>query len=128
MRLRLARHPNRLDARHPIIVEERLSLELLGRQIAVSTMLQMLRGLHRDGRGTRWLNKLSGTPLWELKPMSRGGEKGGSRVYLFLIAENEAGVVNCEVKSGSAADREKLRVGLEVVVGYKNGVPVFEES
>ena len=59
--------------------------------------------------------------------MSRGGEKGGSRVYLFLVADDDAGVVNCEVKDGVTADREKLRVGLEVAVAYKKGMPVFEE-
>jgi hypothetical protein len=127
MRLRLARCPNRLRAKHPIIIEDLLVLELCGKQEAVSTMIQMLRDLHERGRGSRYLHKLTGTPLWELKAASRGGEKGGSRVYLFLLADDDAGVVNCEVKDGVAADREKLRVGLEVVVAYKKGLRVFEE-
>jgi hypothetical protein len=90
-------------------------------------MLEMLKDLHENGRDSRFLNKLTGTPLWELKPASRGGERGGSRVYLFLSGDDEAGVVNCEVKDGVTADREKLRVGLEVVVAYKRGIRVFEE-
>lgn len=61
----------------------------------------MLRDLHEKGRGSRFLNKLTGTPLWELKPASRGGEKGGPRVYLFLMPDDEAGVVNCEVRTAS---------------------------
>jgi len=127
MQLRLARHPNRLKVKHPILIEELLDLELRGKQKAVAVMLEMLKDLHEKGRGSRFLNKLTGTPLWELKPASRGGEKGGSRVYLFLLPDDEAGVVNCEVKDGVTADREKLRVGLEVVVAYKQGVRVFEE-
>jgi hypothetical protein len=86
-----------------------------------------LVAFHQDSYDLGVGNKLTGTPLWELKPASRGGEKGVSRVYLFLMPDDEAGVVNCEVKGGVTADREKLRVGLEVVVAYKQGVRVFEE-
>src|SRR4051812_15682453 len=111
MRLRLARHPNRLGAQHPIIIEELLTLELDGKQVAVSTMLSMLKDLHAEGRGSQYLVKLTGTPLWELKPNARGGEKGGSRVYLFLTIHDEAGVVNCEVKEGDTASVQKLKVG-----------------
>lgn len=127
MRLRLARHPKRLEAKHPILIDELLDLELHGKQAAVTMMLEMLQDLHEKGRDCRYLHKLTGTPLWELKSASRGGEKGGSRVYLVLLADDEAGIVNCEVKAGVTADREKLRVGLEVVVAYKRGVQVFEE-
>jgi hypothetical protein len=123
MRLRLARHPHRLK----VLIEELLELELRGKQKAVAAMLGMLEELHEKGRGCRFLSKLTGTPLWELKPASRGGEKGGARVYLFLLEGDEAGIVNCEVKDGISADREKLRVGLEIVVAYKRGVRVFEE-
>jgi hypothetical protein len=127
MRLRLARHPHRLKVKHPILIEELLELEQRGKQKAVAAMLAMLEDLHESGRGSRFLSKLTGTPLWELKPASRGGEKGGARVYLFVLEDDEAGVVNCEVKEGVVADREKLRVGLEIVVAYKRGVRVFEE-
>lgn len=127
MQLRLARHPLRLDAKHPILIEELLALESGGKQEAVSTMIAMLRDLHGQGRNSRFLTKLTGTPLWELKPATRGGEKGGSRVYLFLFADEEAGVVNCEVKDGDAASQQQLLIGLQIVKAYKNGVHVFEE-
>jgi hypothetical protein len=126
MRLRLARHPNRLTATHPIIIDEFLELEDAGKQEAVATMISMLQDLHRRGRDCRYLHRLTGSPLWELKPVSRGGEKGGARVYLFLTLTGEAGVINCEVKSGIAANPARLASGLDVVVAYKNGIPVLE--
>ena len=125
MRLRLARHPKRLDAAHEIIIEELLELDANGKQVAVRAVLEMLADLHEKGSGSRFVSKLRGTPLWELKPMARGGEKGGSRVYVFLMGDNDAGIVNCEVKDGDTADIEKLRIGLQVILAYKAGIPVF---
>lgn len=69
----------------------------------------------------------SSSPVWELKPTSRGGETGGARVYLFLLEDDGAGIVNCEIKLGNAPDMETLRVVLEVLEAYQQGVPVFEE-
>jgi hypothetical protein len=127
MRLRLARHPNRLSAQHPILIEEMLVLEAVGKQPAVSAMLEMLKDLHENGTNSRFCWKLKGSPIWELKTASRGGEKGGARVYLFMLGQHDAGVVNCEVKAGDSADVEKLRAVLEVVIAYRAGIPVFEE-
>ncbi len=88
-------------------------------------MLEMLADLHKNGSESRFAGKLTGSPLWELKPRARGGEKGGSRVYFFRMGDNDAGIVNCEVKDGNAADIEKLRIGLEVIVAYRAGIAVF---
>jgi hypothetical protein len=99
-----------------------------GKVAGVSTMIEMLEDLHEVGRTSRFMAKLSGGPLWELKHSSRGGEKGGSRVYLFLVSDEDAGIVNAEIKEPDApTSREKLRVALAVAVAYKTGVPVFDE-
>ena len=125
MRLWLGRHPSRLAAHRPIIIDELLELAVDGRTGALSTMIAMLHDLYRHGRGCRYIEKLKGLPLWELKPASRGGEKGGARIYWFFLANGDAGIVNCEVKDGDAPDPMKLEVALEVLVAYKRGVRVF---
>lgn len=127
MKLRLARHQKRLTVTHPILIEELLELEAGGHQVGVSTMISMLADLHRHGRDSRYLEKLNGFPACELKPTARGGEAGGSRVYLFLLENGEAGIVNCEIKDGTTTSKQKLSTVLQVIQAYKNGVPVFED-
>ncbi|WP_420130268.1 hypothetical protein [Longimicrobium sp.] len=125
MRLWLARHPDRLSTKREIIIDELLGLVANGRNDAVSTMVGMLADLHQHGRESRYLEKLKKLPLFELKSASRGGEKGGSRIYLFFLANGDAGVVNCEVKEGDAPGQAKLELALEVLVAYRSGVKVF---
>ena len=129
MRLLLGREPHRLEAVHPVIIEELLSLAADRKSVAVTTIIEMLASLHAEGRSSPYLVKLSHSPLWELKPMSRGGERGGCRVYLFLLPTGEAGIVNCEVKKPDAkASQSKLTVGLRTMKAYNEGTPVFEEA
>ena len=129
MRLLLGREPHRLEAVHPVIIEELLSLAAERKTVAVTTIIEMLASLHDEGRSSPYLVKLSHSPLWELKPMSRGGERGGCRVYLFLLPTGEAGIVNCEVKKPDAkASQSKLAVGLRTMKAYNEGTPVFEEA
>jgi len=125
MRLLLARHPDRLSARHPLIIEEFLELVYEGKVEAVHAMITMLSDLHVHGRNSRYLRNLAGTPLWELKTQSRGGVKGGSRVYLFVTQYDEAGIVNCEVKDEDGASTQKLKLVLQVLRAYTAGEPVF---
>lgn len=54
----------------------------LGRQDAVVQIRAMILDLERNGRSWRYLRKMKGTTLSELKPSTRGGHKGGARVYL----------------------------------------------
>ncbi len=129
MRLMLGREPHRLEAVHPVIIEELLSLAADRKSVAVTTIIDMLASLHAEGRSSPYLLKLSHSPLWELKPMSRGGERGGCRVYLFLLPTGEAGIVNGEVKKPDAkASQSKLAVGLRMMKAYNEGTPVFEEA
>jgi hypothetical protein len=127
MRLRLARHPDRLDAARPILLQEFLLLALEGHSEALSTMIAMLDDPYRHGRESRHLRKLKNLPLFELRSASRGGEKGGCRIYIFFLANGDAGIVNCEVKQDSAPNRKKLEIALAVLLGYRRGIPVFDE-
>lgn len=129
MRLLLGREPHRLEVPHPVIIEELLSLAADRKSVAVTTIIEMLASLYAEGRSSPYLVKLSHSPLWELKPMSRGGERGGCRVYLFLLPTGEAGIVNCEVKKPDArSSQSKLSVGLRMMKAYNEGTPVFEEA
>lgn len=123
----MARHPNRRTAERTIIIDQFLELVIDGKVEALSMMIAMLQDLHQHGRNSRYLEKLKKLPLYELKSASRGGEKGGSRIYLFFLANDDAGVVNCEVKDGSSPDPMKLEAALEVLVAYQNGANVFRE-
>lgn len=116
-----------MQAKHPIIIDELLALADEGNQRGVAMMIKMLKELHERGRNSQYLVKLQSSPIWELKPTSRGGETGGARVYLFLLEGEGAGIVNCEIKSRNAPSTESLRVVLEVVEAYQLGVSVFEE-
>jgi hypothetical protein len=127
MRLELARHPSRLKARNALIIDELLALAANGRRRGVSMIVKMMKDLHEQGRSSQYLVKLKSSPIWELKPASRGREAGGARVYLFLLEGDSAGIVNCEIKEGDAPNIETLRVVLTVVDAYQRGVPVFEE-
>ena len=127
MRLRLVRHPSRLNARHPILIEEMLELTENGSWTAVGTLIEMLDDLHRHGQQSRFFRNFKGLTISELKSASRGGSKGGSRVYFWVNPQDEAMVVNCEVKQESSASMNKLRVVLEVRSAYEQGIAVWRD-
>lgn len=125
MRLLEPRHPDHLEATHPLIVEDLLEIAEAGHQQALDSIVGMLEDLGKSGLGSRYIKPLKGTPIWELKTRSRGGIKGGARVYWFPfeIEEEEietvAVVVNAEVKAESAPDPLKLAEALEVYLAFR---------
>jgi hypothetical protein len=126
MDLLYARHPDKSVAEHSIIEEEFIGLNLEGKNEAVSVMIGMLRELHVNGRECRFLKPLQGYPLCELKPRIRGGQKGGARVYLWIVDDGAAGIVNCEVKDNDApASQEKLRTAFKVYLAHQDGESVL---
>lgn len=127
MRVYPARLPNSLDSKHPVLIEEMLRLKKDRKGEAVSTIIEMVRDLKQHGRESRYLVAMTGYPIYELKPRSRGGEKGGTRVYLFLTEHDEAGLVTCEVKDGDKADVGKLKKTLLVAAAHKQGIPVLQK-
>jgi hypothetical protein len=128
MDLLLARYPHRLNAEHSIIEEEMIALNLEGKSAAVTAMIGMLSDLHRDGRRCRFIKSLKGLPLQELKTRSRGGQKGGARVYFWLMGD-AAGIVNCEAKApDEPASQQQLATALKVYIAHQAGIRVFERA
>ena len=126
MRLLLARHPDRSDANYALIIEEFTSLNLTGKPAAVTEMIAMLGDLHAHGRASRYLRNLTGTPLMELKPATRRGQRGGARVYLWLLPDDAAAIVNCEAKAPDAPTSvPKLKVALTVYLAHQRGARVL---
>jgi hypothetical protein len=105
--LRLPFLPTRLNAKHPLLLENLLEFAESGLQNAVDSSIEMLSDFHQHDLQSRYLKKFMGLPFWELKTRSRGGVKGGVRIYLF-IATNTAYCVNAEIKPSSQPDAAKL--------------------
>ncbi len=122
-----ARHPNHLKSEHTILVENLLEMAFAGRQEAVDAIVEMLTDFHVFGTNSRFAQKLRNTPLWELKTRSRGGLKGGARVYFFVVDE-ELVVVNAEYKTGNVPNPQKLFEAIIVLQAYLNRIPVIERN
>jgi hypothetical protein len=75
--------PDHLDAPNPPLVQDLIDLKLRGYHESVREVIKMVAALKKEGSRSGFLKKLRGSPLFELKPSSRGGQKGGVRVYLF---------------------------------------------
>jgi hypothetical protein len=86
----------------------------------------MLEDFHIYGFESRFVKKLKGLPIWELKTKSQGGLKGGSRIYFFITEEKEAALVNAEVKAEAKASISKLEEVLDILEAYLEGKPVLE--
>lgn len=120
----LARRPDRIEATHPRIIEDLLELIENDRQDAVNAMITMLEDFHTRDLESRFVKKLKGLPIWELKTRSRGGPKGGARVYFFLTLNprteaTEAVIVNAEAKNGDAPSNAKLEEVLEIALAFR---------
>jgi hypothetical protein len=91
------RHPERLHAQHSLIIEDLLEIASAGQRDALNFFI-MLEDLTVHGLKCRYAKTLQGTPIWELKTRSRGGQKGGARVYWFplqlSICESKLGFLN----------------------------------
>jgi len=131
MRIYPTRHPDRLDAERPILVEEFRQLEREGRADALGQLIELVADFSRNGRASPVLRALTGSPLFELKPNARGGVKGGCRVYLFFVTfegQEVAGLVNCEVKDDARTAMQKLETALAVFVAARRGINVFRRK
>lgn len=105
------------------IVEDLLDLTRSGKHDAVTVIIEMLDDLHGRGRSSRHLHKLKGLPLFELKPMSRGGHGGGARVYLAFTEFHEALILTAEAKAQdvSSPDPAKLTQAIRMLRAYEQG-------
>jgi len=66
--------------------------------------------------------------LLELKTRSRGGEKGGTRVYFYWNPFGEPVVVDAETKKGDSPRPGLIARGIGVVLADKKGIKVYERE
>jgi hypothetical protein len=119
--------PDDLEALQPPFVEDLIELMMQGHQLALTEIIKMVADLKANGRSSRYLKKLEGYPLWELKSRSRGGEKGGARVYLFIGPDSSFYLCHAEWKSNYEADKRLLEDTAYMALAFKEGkslVPV----
>ncbi len=97
-----------------------------GRQEVVDECITMLADFFREGKNSRYCKVMKGL-FWKLKSRSRGGLKGGTRVYFFWVGENyqEAALVRAEYKPGSEPDVAILNSVAEVIEAYQQGKKVW---
>lgn len=109
---------NRPQARNPRIIEDLLAVQ---DPAALKAMIDMLEDLHLHGKESRFAHKLVGLPLWELKTNSRGGAKGGARVYFTFTPHAKALVINAEVKTGVTPSEAKITEAVKITLAYFDG-------
>jgi hypothetical protein len=121
LRIRYAFHPNNFDAKNPRFIEDLQDLSLE----AILAVIKMISDFHEFGLESRYAKKLQGLPVWELKTQSRGGVKGGTRVYFFVSGADTI-FVNCEVKDEDTPSISKLKEVAQIAVAHAKGIKVWK--
>jgi hypothetical protein len=131
MRYHYAHYPNP-NSQHSTIIRDLLEISRTGHQDALNAIIKMLEDFEQHSTTSRFLRKLQGIPLHELKTQSRGGIKGGSRVYLYVINNLDCILINAEVKPDKHPNPNKLKEALEIVLAFRQGQlqlqPALEEA
>ena len=124
--------PDDLQAKNPPFVQDLLELKRNGYSKTIGEISKMVAALKEQGNESGFLKKLKGTPISELKSHSRGGQKGGARVYLFegIRARDDIHVFflcRAEWKPGDAANPEMLEDTAYILSATQEGRAVFPE-
>lgn len=84
----------------------------------------MCRDLRLEGRHSRYAKSLRHLPgAWELKPTTRGGLRGGARVYFLWLADGRPLLTGAEYKPpGAGADEDLLDELVDIAEAVKKGV------
>lgn len=122
--------PRVLQAKRPgdassMVVRDLLEMRRAGQREAITSIIRMVKDLKESGRESRYAIPLKGSPLWELKTRSRGGEKGGARVYFFWTLDGAPILCGAEVKDADAPSQHLLKEALGVIVRQKKGERVI---
>lgn len=105
-----------------LVVRDLLTMRAAGQRGAITAIIRMVRDLKQRGRDSRYALPLKGTPIWELKTRSRGGAKGGARVYRFWRVDGVAVLCGAEIKEADAASQSLLLEALKAYRDYAAGV------
>lgn len=119
--------PDDLEADQPPFVEDLVELLSQGHRAALDAIVKMVTDLKANGRESRYLKKLEGYPLWELKTRSRGGEKGGARVYLFIGPSSTFYLCHAEFKPESEAEQTLIEDTAYIALAFKEGKSVLPQ-
>jgi hypothetical protein len=110
------RQPHRKKHKRSAIIEDLLGMAQRGQVEAIRMIIFMLTDLYQNPvQACQFAQKLRDLPIWELKSHARGGEKGGARVYFFVL-NNQAFITGAEVKTGVALSNLKIDEALEFLV------------
>ena len=117
------RHPSRPAAKFPRILETLLTMNRAGHGEAVGECIRMCRDLWLHGRECRYVKPLKYLPgAWELKPTTRGGQRGGARVYFFWLSDGRPVLTGAEYKApGSEASDDLLDELVDIAEAVKKG-------
>lgn len=121
LRIRYTFHPDNFNAKNPRLIEDLQNLSLE----AIVAVIKMFSDFYEFGLESRYVKKLQGLPVWELKTQSRGGVKGGTRVY-FFVSDDDAVFVNCEVKDDDTPSINKLREVAQIALAHAKGIKVWK--
>lgn len=116
--------PWHLEARHPLIIEELLEIARAHDPSVIKAMIDMLADLHDRGTDSRFVRKLRGLPLFELKTQARGRSKGGARIYFAFTTAGQALLLGAEVKRDETPSATKIHDALAVLIAYREGTDV----
>ena len=119
-------HSDDLEQLNPPLIQDLIELEATGHQACVSQIINMIADLKTNGGDSRYLKNMSG-PFLELKTASRGGDKGGARVYLFQTAPETFYLCHAECKKASEASAVLLFQTLEIIKAHRNGQPILKK-
>lgn len=120
-RLHLARHPDRLTAPRPLLIEDFLDMAVTGRKTCLRSVVEMCADLHQHGMKSRFMRPLGG-PLYELK---KRASDGGARVYFFRYQEDFV-LVHAECKTETRTDQALLLDALAVIEALYGGHHVLD--
>jgi hypothetical protein len=85
----------------------------------------MVKALKELGLECGFVKKLKGSLLLELRSHSRGGNKGGARVYFFQAPNNTFMLCRAEWKQGIKTDTVLLEDSAYILLAFKQKKAVF---
>ena len=116
--------PDELEAIHPPFVQDLIAMRQANQWQALMEISKMIAALKQLGLGCGFTKKMFDSPLYELKTHSRGGQKGGTRVYLFR-SNNNFLICRAECKISNEPDPELLESAAYILLAFKTGRPIF---
>jgi hypothetical protein len=117
--------PDRLEAKHPLLVEDLIEMRRERQHDALLEIGKMVAALKKLGLDCGFTKKLHGSPIYELKTHSRGGQKGGARAYFFRAPKDVFMICHAECKPNKDANEDLLADTAYILEVFENDVPIF---